>query len=101
MDDWRREFELFLELLLTYVLTVTRWYEYLALDVGDLAAKDDAVHGAADLHASKRRPFGFGKLHGLRYGPLLVEVHLNVRVRLVGDIENALRVAVELLHHVL
>uniref|UniRef100_A0AAG5DJ26 Uncharacterized protein n=1 Tax=Anopheles atroparvus TaxID=41427 RepID=A0AAG5DJ26_ANOAO len=81
-----------------HVLAVAGRHQHQPVHVGRLAAQHHPVHAALDARPGERRPARLGVQRALRDGPLLVEVHLDVGVGLLGQVEDAARVAVELGH---
>ncbi len=73
----------------------------LAVDVGDLSAQHDATDDAFEAHPSERRPLRFGEGRRGGHVPLMVQIHLHVRVLLLGQVEDAPRIHVQLLNQVL
>ena len=72
-----------------------------AVHADDFAAEDDALDAALDFEAGEGRPLGLGKGRGVGQRPLFLQIDLDVRVALVGQVEDALRIVVALVHHVL
>lgn len=99
MDRGNDVFRFGLEL--SHVLAKAWIHQNLSFHVGNLPSENDAVHRAADFHASERSPLGFGERHGVRDDPFIVEIDFDIGVRLVWDVENTFRVAMEFVDKVL
>lgn len=67
-----------------------RPFTHLSVNVGHFSSQNHAADFTFHLHALERRPLGLGELHGLRNGPLLLQVHLQDNNKSEEDTENVL-----------
>jgi len=73
----------------------------LSIDVGDLAAKYHLTNTPANMMTSKRSPLGSAVLRLGWNHPLLVQINLYVRVLLVRQTEDSLRIRIQSVHYIL
>ncbi len=66
--------------------------------VNACAPDHDALDHALERAAGKRRPATLRERKRTRHHPLLIEIHLNIRIGLLGQAENALWIRMHFLH---